>query len=512
MPAADATTAQRSSSNRWLTATLVAAALVVMLDNTIINVALPTIGAQLRLGTSELQWLIDSYTLVFSSLLLTMGAVGDRYGKLRLLVVGITTFTAVSLALCFADSYWEVVLGRAALGLSAAMVYPPTLGLMLDVADGGSTDGRDGRRARALAVWTAAGGLGVALGPLFGGWLLEHAQWRIIFAVNVPFGLAALVALAVTGSKWARSSGGEVTTDARIDPLAALLSMVMVGGVVYAIIEAPHDGWGSPVSVTRYAAAVLAVVVFIVQQRIATRMLVPWNSFRRPQMTVGAVALCVGFGVLFGIVFITTLYFQLVRGASPLLAGAMLIPFAVAMAVATPLSAPLARRFGWLVPLVLGALLMAAGLMYFATTTADSPYWTRPALGLIVTGAGFGCFQVTATDAVMSSVPASRYGVGSSINDAAREIGGAIGVAVFGSVLATEISRRSQPSAAGSGSDGIASYFEIFGSAPTEARAALAEVFVPSMAVCIRLGAVTFAVVAVVLIVVAGWRRRNTGT
>ena len=263
---------------------------------------------------------------------------------------------------------------------------------------------------------------------------------------------------------------------------------------------------------TRYAAAGLAVVVFIVQQRITTRMLVPWNSFRRPQMTVGAVALCVGFGVLFGIVFITTLYFQLVRGASPLLAGAMLIPFAVAMAVATPLSAPLARRFGWLAPLVLGALLMAAGLMYFATTTAESPYWTRPALGLIVTGAGFGCFQVTATDAVMSSVPASRYGVGSSINDAAREIGGAIGVAVFGSVLATEISRRSQPSAAGSGSDGIASYFEIFGSAPTEARAALAEVFVPSMAVCIRLGAVTFAVVAVVLIVVAGWRRRNTGT
>lgn len=441
----DTSTGQISS--RVAMIVMIGCSSVVMLDNTMINVALPTIGRQMHLDTADLQWIIDGYTLVFAGVMLTAGAACDRYGKARILVIGLVAFVAVSTAVTQASSADEIILGRAALGLSAALVYPPTLGLVVAIAVSrvkGNT-AVDVARSRALAVWASAGGIGVACGPLVGGWLLEHYDWHSIFVLNIPLGLIALAAIWFT--RYELSEVSEATEDMndprhRISILGACLSMAAVGLVVYSIIEAPVSGWTSRDSLIRYIAGAVSAGLLILHQRRTSAPLVPWNMFRDRRMSLGSFAVLMAFGSLFGLVFVLTLYFQLVRQASALTAGAMLLPFAVAMAVGALLATAVHERFGWALPISAGFGVVALGVWSFTRIEPGASYWAYPFIGLSISGLGFALIQVPATACIMTSLRPNAFGIGSAVNDTAREVGGAVGVAVLGSIFSTVFTRR----------------------------------------------------------------------
>ncbi len=483
-------------------AVMIGCALVVMLDNTIITVALPTIGRDFSLTTSQMQWLVDGYTVVFAGTLLTAGALADRYGKLRVLVAGIVLFTVTSAVIPAASSFLELTTGRAVLGLAAAMVYPPTLGLVVDLATRGAATGEvDARRGQALALWATAGGLGVALGPVVGGLLVEHYGWRSVFVMNIPLGVLALVALFLVRRV---VDAPQRDRGAPIGLASAVMSVIAVGAVVLAIVEAPVDGWTSKESLLRYVIAYGAVATFVAQQRFTERPIVPWWVFRRDAMRWGSAVIFLCFGLLFGLVFILVLYFQIVRGASAPVAGAMLLPFAAGMAFMSPVGPKLARAFGWRAPMAAGLAVMAGGFALFALTPWQGSYWVYPFISLLVIGVGFAVVQVPATECVMNSVAPSQFGIGSAVNDTSRELGGALGVAVLGSLFSTVFADKLNAP------DRIDPMTLLLGpggaTAGGDRDAVLRDAFLPAMQTCVVV-AVCAAGVAGAAIALSGLRR-----
>jgi EmrB/QacA subfamily drug resistance transporter len=397
--------------------------LVIVLDNSILNVALPTIQKDLNATSSDLQWIVDSYTLVFAGLLLTAGSLGDRFGRRGALQVGFVIFGIGSVASAMATSSGQLISTRAFMGIGGALIMPATLSIITNLFPAHE-------RGKAIGAWAGVAGLGGALGPLTGGFLVEHFYWGSVFLVNIPIVIFGLLAgfFVIPTSKDPHAG--------KLDPLGALLSIAGLTALLYAIIEAPSKGWGSSETLVVGAVGVLLLLGFVVWEKTTDHPMLDVTFFKKPRFTAASISITLVFFAMFGSLFLLTQYFQFVLGYSPLETGVRMLPFAAAMMVVSPLSAKLVERIGTKITVALGLGLVTTGLLTMIGLQADTPYvnifWR-----LMLMAAGMGLTMAPATDSVMGSLPLFKAGVGSAVNDTTRQVGGALGVAVIGSVLAT---------------------------------------------------------------------------
>lgn len=398
---------------------------LVLLDVTVVNVALPTLGAQLHSDVAGMQWVVDSYAVALAALLLTAGTLGDLRGHSRMVLVGLALFGAASAAAGLAPSLGFLVGARAVQGVGAAVLLPCTMAVISDTFP----DQR--ARARALGIWAGVSSLALPAGPVLGGLLVTAAGWRAVFLVNVPVVVAAMVACArlVPPVRHDRSGG---TDDHRIDRTGALTWTVALAAVVFAVIEWGR-GAGAPVVGGAVGIAACALVAFGYAERRAARPLLP-PSLLRTRAFVGAnvVAAAMNF-VGIGTIFVTTLYLQGIRQHSPLRAGLELLPLFVPLAALSPLTGRLTARYGPRPPMVAGLCVGAVGLVALLLPDAHSSYAVLlPALlGL---GVGMGLLTAAVVTAAMNAVPRDRAGLAGGVNNTARQAAGALGVAVFGAV------------------------------------------------------------------------------
>ena len=427
---------------RLALAVLCTSLLAIVVDNTIVNVALPTLVRELDADVSELQWVVDAYTLVFAGLLLLAGTLGDRYGRRRMLLVGLAVFGASSAAAAYAGSVTWLIADRAIMGAGAALIMPATLSLLVSVFP----DERE--RATAVGIWAATAGLGVALGPVVGGVLLDHFWWGSVFLVNVPVCAVALaMGLAVVPES-------RDPTARRIDWSGAALSGAGLVALVWAVIEAPSRGWTSPPVLVAGALGVALLTAFVVQQRRAVAPLLDLRLFRDPRFSAASVTIAVLFFALFGFLFVATQYLQFVLGYAPAAAGVRVLPYAAAMIVFATLSARIVASLGARRVVTVGMVLFSAGLAVAATITAGTGYG-RLALAFVLMGAGMGLAGAPATESITSSLPPERANIGSAVNDTTRELGGALGVAVVGSLMASIYAGRLPADASAAARDSL---------------------------------------------------------
>ena len=403
-------------------AVLCVSLLIVSLDNTILNVALPSMVRSLQATSSQLQWIVDAYAVVFGGLLLAMGSLGDRRGRKPVFLAGLVVFAAGSVAAAFAGTPNRLIAARGFMGVGAAAIMPSTLSILTNVF----TRGED--RARAIGIWSGTTGLGVALGPMVGGWLLSHYWWGSVFLVNVPIVLAGLLAALwlVPNSKDPRPRPADVP--------GTLLSVAGMTLLLWAIIDAPNRGWGSPVVLVPMAAAAVVLGSFVIWERRSDHPMLPVAFFRsrRFAAAIGAMAL-VSFALM-GALFMLTQYLQFALGYSALQAGVRVAPIAAVLLVVAPASTMIVRRVGTKLVVFGGLVLVALSLALLARVTAADTY--ADVVGrFFMLGIGVGLTFAPCTDSVMGSVPAARAGVASATNGTALQTGGALGVAVLGSLL-----------------------------------------------------------------------------
>ena len=407
----------------WILAVLCLSVLLVVVDNTIVNVALPTISRDLQASTSALQWVVDAYTLSFAGLLLLGGNLGDRLGRRRFLQLGLVLFGVFSVAAALSHTTGELIAARALMGLAAALVYPATLAILNNVF----TVARE--RAIAIGVWSAVSGLAVAIGPVSGGALLRHFSWSSVFYVSVP-----VVVLAVVAGRLLLPESRDPDAG-RFDPLGAILSAAGITLLTWSIIEAPQHGWGSFATVGGILGSLVILSAFAWWQARRPDPMLDVRLFRNPRFSAASVAIALAFFGLFGFIFMITQYFQIVRGYDPLGAGLATLPFAFVTAGFSPIAMLLMRRFGTKLVVAAGLATMGAGFVVAATTAVDSPYWGKVIIGMALMAAGLGLTTGPATDAIMGALPRTKAGAGSAVNDTTREVGGTLGVAIVGSVL-----------------------------------------------------------------------------
>ena len=402
-----------------------AAELLVVLDNTVVNVALPSMGLQLRADISGLQWVVDAYTLTFAGLLLAFGHLGDRYGRKKVMIIGLAGIALMSVGGAVAADLGQVVAARAAMGVCAAAVFPATLALIINIF----TDAKE--RALAIAAWTAMAGFAIAIGPTAGGFLLEHFSWHSVFWINVPVALLVLVA-ALAGVPESRAEHV-----GKYDPVGIVLSLTGITVVVWAIIEAPHNGWLSPASVGGYIAGCVALAAFVWWELRTPSPVLDLNLFRIRRFSLPALAIAVGYFSMFGFLFMITQYFQGVMELTPLQFGVHSLPFAVSIAVGAPLATLIAQRIGTTAVIVFGLVVMSIGMFIAGQVEVETPYLGPVVVSMILMGLGLAIVQGPATESIMSSVTLDEAGAGSAVNDTTREVGGTLGVAVLGSIVAS---------------------------------------------------------------------------
>jgi EmrB/QacA subfamily drug resistance transporter len=415
---------------RWLIlGVLCLSLLIIVMDNTILNVAIPSLIVDLGATNSQIQWIVDSYVLVFAGLLLTTGSLSDRFGRKGALQLGIVLFGIGSAGAAMSTSGEGLIATRAFMGIGAAFIMPATLSILTNVF-------RDPReRGRAIAVWAGFSGLAVALGPITGGLLLEHFSWQSVFWVNIPIGLTALV----LGAIFIPTSRDP--EHRRIDPLGALLSFFGLTSLLFGIIEGPSKGWTDPVVIGSFVVAAVLLTSFLLWELHTSHPMLDLTVFRSARFSAGSGTITLVFFAMFGSLLLMTQYWQLVHGYSALEAGIRLLPFAMTMMIVAPLSARLVERQGTKRIVTLGLVLVATGLTLLSTIASDSPY--PMVIGyFVVMAAGMGMVMAPATESVMGSLPRAKAGVGSAINDTTRQVGGALGVAVIGSVVTSVYSKR----------------------------------------------------------------------
>ena len=420
---AAATSTGQRDRRWWILAVLCLSVLLVVVDNTIVNVALPTISRDLHASTSSLQWVVDGYTLSFAGLLLLGGNLGDRLGRRRLLQIGLLLFGLFSVGAALSRTTGELITMRALMGIGAALVYPATLAILNNVF----TVARE--RTIAIGVWSAISGLAVAIGPVAGGALLRHFSWSSVFYVSVPLVIVAVIAgrLLLPDSRDPHAG--------RFDPLGALLSAAGIALLTYSIIEAPSRGWGSAATMGGIGGALALLAVFAWWQSRRPDPMLDVKLFRNPRFSAASGAIALSFFGLFGFIFMITQYFQVVRGYDPLGAGIATLPFAFVTAGFSPVAMLLMRRFGTKLVVAAGLAVMGTGFLVAATTAVDAPYWGTVIASMTLMAAGLGLTTGPATEAIMGALPPGKAGAGSAVNDTTREVGGTLGVAIVGSVL-----------------------------------------------------------------------------
>jgi DHA2 family multidrug resistance protein-like MFS transporter len=409
----------------WILAVLCLSVLLVVVDNTIVNVALPTLSRKLSASTQDLQWIVDAYTLVFAGLLLVGGNLGDRLGRKRVLQAGLVLFALTSVGSALARSTGELIAGRAAMGIAAALIYPATLALLTSTF----TVARE--RATAIGIWSGVSGLAVAVGPVAGGLLLRHFAWSSVFYVNVPIAVIALIAgLRLLPESRDPQAG-------RFDPVGALASVAGIGLLVWTVIEAPRHGWISAITLGGFAGALVILAAFTWWQLRRPDPMLDVRLFRNPRFTAASAAIALAFFGLFGFIFMITQYFQVVRGYNTLHAGLATLPFAIVTGACSPLAIAAMKRLGTKIIVTAGLGLMSAGLVVAAGSTLDSAYWGRIITAMVLMAAGLALTTSPATEAIMGALPPGKTGAGSAVNDTTREVGGTLGVAIVGSVLSS---------------------------------------------------------------------------
>ncbi|MGH2722534.1 MAG: DHA2 family efflux MFS transporter permease subunit [Actinomycetota bacterium] len=418
----------------WALGVLCFSLIVIGLDNTILNVALPSLVRDLGAGASELQWMVEAYILVFAGLLLTMGALGDRFGRKRALQVGLLVFLSGSVSSAFAASPQMLIAARGLMGVGGALIMPSTLSIITNIFP-------PRERGRAIALWAAFAGLGIVVGPVVGGWLLERFWWGSVFLINVPVIAFALAA----GQVLVPESKDPAATP--LDPVGALLSIAGLVALVYGIIEAPAHGWTSGSTLGALGLGLALMAVFTAWERRSAHPMLRMEFFRNPRFSAASIAVMLVFFALFGTVFLLTQYLQFVLGLTPLEAGIRLMTVST-MIVFAPLSARLVERLGTKAVVTAGLVLVAGSLWVIAgTSPADT--FVRIGIATAMLGAGMGTTMAPATESIMGSLPLGKAGVGSAMNDTTRQVGGALGVAVLGSVLSSAYASEIGPALAG---------------------------------------------------------------
>lgn len=416
----------------WILGVMCFSLLVVMIGNTALNVALPVLSRELNATNSQLQWMVDSYSLVFAGLLFTMGALGDRYGRKGVLELGLVLFgLAAGYASFFADSAGALIGARAVMGLAGAMIMPATLSILTNVFP-------VKERARAVGLWAGVSGAGVALGPLLTGFVLEHFSWHAVFMVNLPIIALTLLAVFVLVPK---TADPEHTS---LDPIGAILSIVGLVALVYAIIEAPVHGWLAGETIGIAMIGLGALLLFVWWESHNKHPMLDVRLFKLPAFGISSLSLTLVFFALMGMFFSMSMLLQLVYGYSPLESAVRTLPVAATLMIAAPLSTKWAEKFGKRRSVAAGMLIVAVGTLILASITVGSSYLTL-AFGMAVLAFGMGTAMSPTTDLLMSAVPKNRAGMGSAMNDTTRELGGALGIAVLGSVLASGYGSKIAP-------------------------------------------------------------------
>jgi EmrB/QacA subfamily drug resistance transporter len=423
---ASATPDGQRDRRHWATLAVVCvAALIINVDNTILNVALPTLVRDLHATSSQLQWIVDSYAMAFAGLLFVGGSLADRFGRRRFFLIGLTVFGAGSIGAAFSGSVHELIAFRVCMGAGAALTIPASLSIINDAF-------RDpAERARAIGTWAGTVGLGIAVGPIAGGLLLSRFWWGSIFFVNVPIvclGLAGAVVL-VPESKNAHAK--------RPDPVGALLSVAGLGLLLWSIIEGPTRGWTSGTVLGAGVASLVVLGGFVAWESHSAHPMVDMGYFRRRRFSVALAAECLAVFGLMGALFLSTQFLQFDLGLSPLAAGVRILPIAAMVIVSATLSPPAARLVGTRFTVAGGLVLIAAGLWQVSAASRLQTTYTDVVPGFLLIGFGAGLMLPTATNSVIGSVPQGDSGVGSAANTVALQVGGALGVAVMGSVMLT---------------------------------------------------------------------------
>lgn len=468
--------------------------MIVIIGNTSLNVAIPSLARDLDASTSALQWMVDAYSLVFAGLLFTAGTIGDRYGRKGALQAGLAMFLLGAAIATMADDTATVITSRAVMGAAAAFVMPSTLSILTNVFPAHE-------RPKAIAIWAGVSGGGAALGPVVSGWLLENYWWGSVFLVNVPVILAAIIV------------GAAIVPTSRdpeeqpLDLPGALLSIIGLSALVYAIIEGPHRGWTSPETLATFGLAAGALVSFGAREARTRYPMLDLKLFNDRRFSVASAGMTLIFFAMFGTFFLVAQYFQLVLGYTPFESGLLMLPFAFVMMLIAPHVPKLVARFGAhrVVPTGFGAT--AVGLTVFSQLQVDSDLWMIYA-SLVPLAIGMATSMTPLTTLIMASVPLGKAGVGSAMNDTTRELGGALGVAILGSLVTTTYTSSLAPALAGlpdqargaaesgiAGALGVAA--EMGGSAGTAIEVAAKAAFVDGLGVASFSGALVVVAAAI---------------
>ena len=491
-------TDEQKYQRRWWTLGVLSLSLVIIgLDNTILNVAIPTLQKELSATASQLQWMVDSYVLVFAGLLLTMGAIGDRFGRARALVVGLVMFGLGSVYASLTDSAGALIAARAVMGIGGALIMPATLSIITDVFP------RE-ERGRAIGIWAAVAGLGIGLGPIIGGLLLESFWWGSVFLVNIPVVAIALIA-------------GYFLVPASRDPQAtpldipgAMTSMVAISALVFGIIEGPSHGWGSARVLISGVLFVVFGAMFLRIERRTDHPMLHLEYFRNPRFSGGAAAISIAFFSLFGLIFLLTQYLQFVQGYTALQAGIRTAPVALGMVVGSATAPRLVERFGTARVVSFGLAVLALVLTSFTFYGVTTSY-VYVGLSIVFMAYGMGNIMAPATDAVMGAVPVAKAGVASATNDVTRQVAGAIGVAVIGSVFnssytssVSDAVAQLPPEAAAAAANSVGAAIQVAAQLPESVGLAVAEAarqsFVDAMGVAVWVAVALAAAGAVFII------------
>jgi EmrB/QacA subfamily drug resistance transporter len=415
----------------WTLVVLCLSLLIVFVGNSSLNVAIPTLSRDLGATTSQLQWVVAAYSLVFAGLLFTAGALGDRFGRKGALQLGLLGFLVACVLASQSTEMWELIACRALMGGAAAFIMPSTLSILVNVFP-------PNERARAIAIWAGVTGAAGAIGPVASGWLLGRYWFGAVFLVNVPIIAVALVAGVFLVP---RSKDPE---EGVLDPVGAGLSIVGIVALVFGLIEAPDKGWSSTGTLVAFAVALVALLAFVMWERHHPEPMLDMSYFKNPAFSTATGGMILVFLAMYGVMFLITQYFQLIIGYSPLEAALRLLPMAPIMMIVAPLTPAIIARIGHNRTVALGMALVSFAFVLFTQLTTNSPYaYILLCVSFLVPGIALTMSPMTAS--IMSAVPPRRAGAGSAMNDATRELGAALGVAVLGSVAASRYSSGLEP-------------------------------------------------------------------
>jgi EmrB/QacA subfamily drug resistance transporter len=424
-----------AENRKWWTLAAVGLGLfMLMLDNTVVNVALPSIERDLGARLSELEWIVSGYALTFAALMLTGGKLADLLGRRRVFVGGLAVFAASSLACALAPTPEVLIGARIVQGVGAALMNPATLSIITATFP-------PRERGTAIGIWAGVSATALAIGPFVGGLLTEHVGWNSIFYVNVPIGAIAIVA-----SLFLIDESKDMSEDQRLDFPGLATATVGLFALTYGLIEANNYSWGSARIVGAFAVAVAALAAFVVLETRQRRPMLDFALFRNSTFTGASLAVLFLTLAMFGVFFYVSLYMQNVLGFSPVEAGAAFLPMTLLIVLIAPLAGRHSDRAGsrWL--LTVGTTLVAAQLFYLSRLGVDTSYWMLLP-GMVLGGIGIACVMSPATAAALSGVPVDQAGVGSAVINTARQLGGSIGIALLGAIVAHQVAGAQTPEA-----------------------------------------------------------------